>query len=148
MLCVLFMQCISYRYILVPGNIVLSILADFYELNIWHAPASEIPVAIMTIPNARRAAAAAAAAAALLKAADCSSVRVIVLVADKRERESTDRYTIYDKNCCNHYKAASECYYAGFSLLLIVLHFIVTSSYCCSLLDIKGAKNKMGRLHH
>jgi hypothetical protein len=83
------MQCISYRYILVLGNIVLSILADFYELNIWHAPASEIPVAIMTIPNARRAA---AAAAALLKAADCSSVRVIVLVADKRE--STDRYHI------------------------------------------------------
>src|SRR5918996_4561905 len=88
MLCVLFMQCISYRYILVLGNIILSILADFYELNIWHAPASEIPVAIMTIPNARRAAA--AAAAALLKAADCSSVRVIVLVADKRERAQTD----------------------------------------------------------
>jgi hypothetical protein len=78
------MQCISYRYILVLGNIVLSILADFYELNIWHAPASEIPVAIMTIPNIGR--------AALLKAAYCSSVRVIVLVADKRE--STDRYYI------------------------------------------------------
>lgn len=64
MLCILFMRCISYRY-LVLGNIVLSILADFYELNIWHTSASEVPFAIMTIPNIVRAAVLKAAYTAL-----------------------------------------------------------------------------------
>ena len=49
MLCVLFTQCISMAIL-----VVLSILADF-KLNLWHIPAGEIPVAIMTNQIVRRA---------------------------------------------------------------------------------------------
>ena len=132
MLCVLFMQCISMAIL-----VVLSILAKS-KLNICYTPASGIPIAIMTIPNAK-------------EQQHFEGYRLLLnesyytCCRYKRRR----REILHDKNCYNYYMVASKRDYAGFSLLWIIQYFIVsTAGYCYSLLDIKGAKNKMKRLHH
>lgn len=104
-----------------------SILAKS-KLNICYTPASGIPIAIMTIPNAK-------------EQQHFEGYRLLLNESyytccryKRRHRE-----ILHDKNCYNYYMVASKHDYAGFSLLWIIRYFIVsTAGYCYSLLDIRS----------
>lgn len=122
MLCVLFTQCISMAIL-----VVLSILADF-KLNICYTPVSGIPIAIMTIPNAK-------------EQQHFEGYRLLLNESyytccryKRRHRE-----ILHDKNCYNYYMVASKRDDTRFSLLWISCIFIVTiAGYYYSLLDIRS----------